>query len=272
MMRAGFILLCMLMVHHVKGQGYLKVIGDDGRDERGFVAYTAPTGEILLAGSVADSALVMRIDVDGGVLWSRTFKPQGQLPKNVFHLSSAPDGTLIGCGNGYNGLNEPREGFHFRMDMSGNMIWVRNWTDPLVYNRRLIALNAAEYLMFSDLYDMGSSTYADVFTARIDAASGNVISNSDLLDLYSSVPYIDDVHSVATIGQAHYTTSRIFTNGSPLSTCRVAVSKFDYFGGHLWTNYLLFPNNVDRRVYPSDIIAHDDSLTIAYFGDILYIT
>lgn len=268
MMRAGFILLCMLMVHHVQGQGYLKVIGDDGRDERGFVAYTAPTGEILLAGSVADSALVMRIDVDGGVLWSRTFKPQGQLPKNVFHLSSAPDGTLIGCGNGYNGSNEPREGFHFRMDMSGNMIWVRNWTDPLVYNRRLIALNAAEYILFSGRYDMSAPTYADVLTARIDAASGNVISTSGTLDLNSAVPYVDEVIGVATLGQAHYATSAFYANGAPVSTRRVALSKFDYFGGHLWTNYLLFPNNVDRRVYPSDIIAHDDSLTIAYFGDI----
>lgn len=264
----GLFLLCCSGILHVNAQSYLKVIGEAGRAEAGFVAHTTPTGEILLGGNVADSAMVMRIDAEGNVLWSRSFKPQGALPKSVYHLASAPDGTFIGCGNGTTAGNEPQEGFHFRMDLNGNMIWMRNWTDDLIYNRRMIALNAAEYLLFSDRYDLGSPTSADVFTARIDAASGNAITTSDLLDLYSDVPYIDDVISVATIGQSHYATNRIFTNGSPLSTCRVSVSKYDYFGQHLWTNYLLYPNNVDRRLYPSDIIATNDSLTIAYFGDI----
>ncbi|HRF81250.1 MAG TPA: hypothetical protein PL070_14320, partial [Flavobacteriales bacterium] len=67
-------------------QTYVKVIGQPGRNEAGFVAHQAPTGEIYIGGSVNDSAMVQRIDDDGSVLWSRAFKPPGQYAKNIVHL------------------------------------------------------------------------------------------------------------------------------------------------------------------------------------------
>ncbi|MBL7939554.1 MAG: gliding motility-associated C-terminal domain-containing protein [Flavobacteriales bacterium] len=251
-----------------KAQSFFKVTGDPARAEAGHVAHRAPGGELFIAGSVNDSALVQRIDATGNILWSRTFKPPGQFPKCVFHLSSTPDNALIGCGNGFNATGGPQEGFHFRMAVDGTMQWVRYWEDPLMYSRRIIALSATEYLLFADDFDLGSPTNADVVTARVDAATGDITWLSDRLDLYSTVPFTDDVIGVATIGQSHYATSAIFTAGAPFSGKRVALSKFDFGGQHLETNYLLYPDNVDRRLYPSDIIANDDSLTIAYFGDI----
>lgn len=249
-------------------QTYLKVIGQPGRNEAGFVAHQAPTGEIFIGGSVNDSAMVQRIDDDGNVLWSRAFKPPGQYAKNIVHLASTSDGSVIGCGTGYAPTGEPVEGFHFRMDALGNVQWVRHWDDPRVYARRIMELSASEYMLFGGIFEPNTGNFSDVLTARIDAATGDVIWLSDLLDQYASIPYISDMGSVARIGDSFYAACSIFTDGSPLASRRVAMSKFNSSGQHQETNYLLYPSTQARRMVTSDIIATNDSLTMAYFGDI----
>lgn len=262
------LLLLSLAWSSSQAQSYFKVIGQVGRNEAGFVAHRAPTGEVYIGGSVNDSALVQRIDVDGNVMWSRAFKPPGQYSKVVVHLESTSDGSLIGCGSGYVPTGEPVEGFHFRMDPSGNMVWVRYWDDPLVYERRIIELNATEYIVFGGNFDATTPNYSDILTARVDAASGDVIWLSGLVDQYSPVPYISDMVSASRIGASFYASCNIFTDGSALSTRRVGLAKFDATGQHLQTQYLLYPNTDSRRMVSSDVIAVNDSLTIAYFGDI----
>ncbi len=91
---------------------------------------------------------------------------------------------------------------------------------------------------------------------------------SERQDLYSSVPYVDDATSALRHDGAYFATGRIYTNGSSVSTCRVNLTMIDSQGQHLWTRYLLYPNNVDRRMYGTDIISNDDSLMIAYYGNI----
>jgi gliding motility-associated-like protein len=261
------LLLVFLAWSEGRAQTYLKVIGEPGRNERGFVAHRSPADELYIGGSVNDSALVQRIDADGNVLWSRSFKPPGQYDKNVVHLASAPDGSLLGCGNGYNPTGEPVEGFHFRMDNSGGMLWVRYWDEPLIYEQRIQAISALEYIMFGGYFDSTTPDFSDVLTARIDAATGDITWLSDRLDQHAPVPYISDMGSVTRIGDSYYAACSIFTNGPALSTRRAGMSKFDATGQHQNTQYFLFPNTDDRRMVTPDIIATNDSLTLAYFGD-----
>lgn len=265
-----FFLVCGLFLNGVVGrsQTYVKVIGQPGRNEAGFVAHRSPTGEVYIGGSANDSALVQRIDADGNVLWSRTFKPNGQYRKNIVHISSASDGGIIGCGTGYVPTGEPVEGFHFRMDASGNVLWVRHWDDPSVYERRIVEVSATEYVMFGGVFDPNSANFSDVITARIDAASGDIAWLSARLDQYAPVPYIGDMASATRVGDAFYASCSLFTNGSPLSTRRVGLSKFALDGQHISTQYFLYPNTQDRRLVTTDVISTNDSLTLAYFGDI----
>lgn len=253
------------------GQTFFLEHGSPGRSERGQTIHRTTTGGLFVGGSVGDSAMVQRIGTNGEVLWARAFKPSATDPCFVMHLNSTPDGHLIGCGNGIaTGNTVLRDGFHFKLDTLGNVLWVRRWNDARpVYSKRIVPLSATTYLLFADVYDLNNSpTWADVFTAHVDAATGDVTWNSELYDLYAPVPYIDDITSTARLGGAHYATGRIFTNGSPVSTCRVYVSRYDSIGQHVWTRYLFYPNTANRRMYGSDIIAHDDSLTIAFFGNI----
>lgn len=262
--------VCGLFLIAVVGhsQTYVKVIGQPGRNEAGFVAHQAPTGEIYIGGSANDSALVQRIDADGNVLWSRTFKPPGASTKNVVHLTSTSDGDIIGCGTGYLQGVEPVEAFHFRMDAAGSIVWLRYWDDPLIYARRMIEVNVNEYLLFGGYSDDTAPTYTDVITARIDAGSGDVLWLSDRLDHYAPAPYLSDLASATRIADSFYAACSMFTNGSPVSGRRVGLSRFNLSGLHQETEYLLYPNTQDRRLVASDIIATNDSLTIAYFGDI----
>lgn len=251
-----------------QAQTYVKVIGQPGRNEAGFVAHQAPTGELYIGGSANDSALVQRIDPNGNVLWSRTFKPPGASNKNVVHLTSTTDGSIIGCGTGYLQGGEPVEGFHFRMDAAGAMLWLRHWDDPLIYARRMLEVNTNEYLLFGGYTDNSAPTFTDVITARIDAASGDILWLSDRLDQYATSPYQSDMAAAARIADSFYASSSLFTDGSLVSSRRVGLSKFDISGQHVETQYFLYSNTADRRLVTSDIIATDDSLTLAYFGDI----
>lgn len=259
---------CLALVSSAYGQTFLKVIGQPGRSEAGFVAHQAPSGDLYIGGSVNDSALVQRIDGDGNVLWSVCFKPPGAYAKNVVHLTTAADGSILGCGTGYVPAGDPSEGFHFRLDNAGNVLWIRYWDDPSIYERRIQQLSATECLIFGGNFDPSTPNYSDIITARVDMASGDLIWASDRIDEYAPVPYISDMASTARIGDSFYAATSIFTNGSALSTRRAGLSKFDATGQHLSTQYLLYPNSDDRRIVSSDIIAADDSLTLSYFGDI----
>jgi gliding motility-associated-like protein len=248
-------------------QTFVRQLGLSNRDERATVIHRDPQGNLFLAGSVNDSALVQRVDEFGNILWSIKFRPAGSFPKHVFHLESAPDGSLIGCGNGLSPGDAPFEGFHFRMDVNGNVIWIRNWSDEMAYNRRISAINSQEYLLFSDYYPT-SGSFGDLFQARVDAASGDITWVSDRHDLYSVVPYIDDIIGVCKTPDAYYGVGRLFAGGSPLSKCRVFVNKYSSTGEHMWTKYLLFSNSANRRMYGTDIVYSNDSLALTYFGDV----
>ncbi|MBL7951211.1 MAG: gliding motility-associated C-terminal domain-containing protein [Flavobacteriales bacterium] len=249
-------------------QTFLKVIGDPGRAEAGFVSHVSTSGGIYIAGSVNDSALVQRIDGDGAVLWSRAFRPTGQWPKVVYHLADTPEGDIIGCGSGLDATQQQVEGFHFRMDATGNLIWLRSWDNPTMYERRIMVVNAGEYMVIGGISEPFPFTYSDVMNARIDAATGNVIALSDRYDLYSPNSYVDEVRAGLRHNDKFYTVSGMSVNGPPVQGRRVGLSSYDLLGNFIDNNYLVFSDFQDRRVYPTDVVMKDDSLTIAYYGDI----
>ncbi|HEY0976294.1 MAG TPA: gliding motility-associated C-terminal domain-containing protein [Flavobacteriales bacterium] len=251
----------------LRGQFYQHVIGSPGRSERALVVHHSPSGALYIAGSINDSAMVQRIDDQGQAIWTVVFKPPGQYGKHVFDLTEDASGVLIGCGNGLTSGGVPFEGFHFSMGTDGTMNWVRHWQDALIYTRRIRPIDDGQYLLFCDRYDMSAPTYPDVFTARVDAASGDPLWISPRYDLNPSIPYIDDVVASCSIGTSHYSTGRIFVAGNPVSSCRIYWGKHAYTGELLEHRYLLYSSTQYSRIYPGDIIATNDSLLIAFSGD-----
>lgn len=113
--------------------------------------------------------MVQRIDLDGQVLWSRTFKVPGQEPNMVFQFADAPDGTIIGCGNGVNSSLQPREASHFKFDQEGNFQWIRYWNEPEAYNRAVFSTSNNELMLLSCYYETGTgTTWTDYFQSRVE--------------------------------------------------------------------------------------------------------
>ncbi|MBL8002545.1 MAG: PKD domain-containing protein [Flavobacteriales bacterium] len=259
----------LLITWGANAQSFYRQIGDPGRLERGHAMHRAAGGELFIGGTLGDSAFVQRIDTLGQVLWTRAFKP-GNLEAIVWHLTTTTDGHLIGCGSGITYVTPHRydDAFHFKLDLNGNLVWLRmtDHTEPL-FARRIIPLPNGEYLLFGGAYPLGNSTWADLLTARIDPLTGDILWLSPKINQYTPLPYIDDLGGATTLGNGHYATGYLYTDGSSVSTCRVALAHYDMLGSHLWSKYLFFSNNVAANMYGSDVIAHDDSLTLSFFGN-----
>ncbi|HQY01244.1 MAG TPA: hypothetical protein PLV08_15820, partial [Flavobacteriales bacterium] len=71
------VLIAFLIGGELWSQTFLNVIGTPFRNEAGHVLHRSAAGDTYLGGSVGDSAVVMRMDDDGSVLWSRAFRTTG---------------------------------------------------------------------------------------------------------------------------------------------------------------------------------------------------
>src|SRR5688500_5398730 len=59
----------------------------------------SPDGNFFAGGTANDSAMVMKLDRSGDVIWTITFKPQGVVnPLYVTSMSITSDNYLIGTG------------------------------------------------------------------------------------------------------------------------------------------------------------------------------
>ena len=255
----------------VCGQTFYQALGDITSDEGIQCLAQAPNGNVLMGGFRADSALVLEMDAAGGVWWTATFKPTG-LPSVVTDLKITPDGFIIGCGNGLSGVGVAWQSiFYFKMDLFGNLLWTMISVDPRpVYALRIEALSASEYLLFSDIYDIGAPTSADMIRQRIDATTGAVIWASPRLDLNAAIPYLDDVTATALgTGGRTYATGRIYLNGAPVTGMRPFVSAFSPSGVHVWSKYFVIDAALPARLYGMDLLFYNDSLTLLYSGDLV---
>ncbi len=108
-----------------KNTGFLKVIGQAGVEERSSVICTAADGNFYLAGERQQESLLMKIDPDGRVLWTRVFRPLPNTSVRITDLLEDSDGMLTGCGIVSPDTSAP-EAYVFRYDpLTGNLMWSR---------------------------------------------------------------------------------------------------------------------------------------------------
>ncbi|HMN04343.1 MAG TPA: PKD domain-containing protein [Flavobacteriales bacterium] len=270
---AVIILLVALasMAGNSHAQTFHKTLGTPTANEYGQCVQASPDGNFFVGGSKGDSALIMKVGPMGNVLWSMCTRPIPVYKNVIFHLEPAPDGNMIATGNGQ---ESPALGyghtFILKFDLDGNVLWAtRPPVDRAIWTHRTLPVSGSEYMLLSEVYDMGSPTFPDLFTARLDATTGALIAHSPLLDYIPTNSYIDDIRCATKgLGGNVYIGGRIYLNGSAPTGMRPFITKFDPTGTHLWSKYLMFPNTASARVYGSDIAFTGDSLILSYFGDL----
>jgi hypothetical protein len=114
---------------------YIKSLGESGVHERGFSIINSNDGNIYLTGSRPDSAIIIKMEPNGKILWSRAFDfIQGtDNYDNIVDLEEDSDGMLIGCGvagQGIKGISQG--GFYFKYNPDKDeMIWQHSFSQTV---------------------------------------------------------------------------------------------------------------------------------------------
>ena len=252
------------------GQTFYKELGSASLNEGGTTIIQSQDGNYFVGGNKGDSALVMKIDPFGNIIWSRCMKIASPTGNNyVFGLSVTPDNYLIGVANVWNVSSLQPTGFYFKYDLNGNLQWLHSETySGYCYFRKIEYSSSGEYLVLGNFYQVGG-TWNDDVMLRVNAVNGAIISNSPAMDYIGTNSYNDDGIAM-TRGQngMFYSTGRVYVNGSSPGGMRAILTKMDQTGNHIFTNYLQFTSAQSARIYGTDIVYDDDSLLISYFGDI----
>lgn len=249
-------------------QGFVREYGDAGINEGGNSLVTSPDGNLFLGGYQGDKALVMKIDPNGNILWSKSIQADAGYTNYVTQLSITPDGYLIGCGNS-NSSGIPYNTFYFKMDLSGNMQWVKhsNTSGIGLYSKAILTAPDGSYSLIGGAYALGSA--ADPVQRGVSATTGSQTWTGPRYEYVPTNPYIDETYSaIPSPTGGIFTTGRIYVDGGP-STMRPYISKFNNAGQEQWTKFYVSDPNSSARVYGIDIISDNDSLTLTYFGDIV---
>lgn len=268
--RSALILSSVLLHLAVTGQTFYKTLGSSNANEIAQCVQALADGNYAVGGSRGDSALIIKVDPLGNVLWSRCFKPVPGVQNLIYQIAATPDGYLIGTGSAAPLTSLYGKTFLFKFDLAGNMIWQSHSSGSKpIWTHRVLPLSATQYMAMSEVYDVSSPTWSDPCIALVNANTGVLDSNKPRLNFFSTTPYIDDINS-ATLSPslAVYGYGRTYISGSPPSSMRPFITKFDQTGQHLWTKYLMYSSAKNARIYGSDITYADDSLITSYFGNI----
>jgi hypothetical protein len=258
----------LLLSFSASAQTFYRQFGLSGIDETGSALIKSPDGNVIVGGSKADSALLMKVDPLGNIIWMKCFKPSPTYGNHVYGLAISPDNYIIGVGNAHNTYE--RLGFCFKFDLNGNCIWTSTSVVSGSYDifyTRIIPKSATEYLICASSYELGN-TWNDQFSVRVNGTTGNLITNSARINYIPANSYIDDAYGAAMGRNAcYYTIGRTYVNGANADGMRPYVTKFDNTGNYLWSKFLLYSSSASARIYGTDIYYENDTLVMCYFGD-----
>lgn len=252
----------------VSAQTFMKSYGTTTVNEGGKAIVASPDGNYFIGGYRADSALIMKVDASGGILWAKCFRSQTIHPEVISELAITQDGYLIGVSNSFQSSGNPYRFSYFKFDLSGNAIWIKSSTGPgEAFCHGIVARSSQEYVLISSIYETSGPLYNDPIQQGVSGMDGSINWTGPRYN-YVPDPYIDDAYAgVPDSNQNIYTTGRIYLSSSDPGSMRPFISKFNSNGQHLWTKYYIAGPNSSARVYGIDIILNNDSFTLCYFGN-----
>ncbi len=240
---------------------FAHIVGSVIDDERGYsLTLSNDQSKLYVAGIRNDSALIIQADLNGQVMWARTFDVVPGQADHIYRILVDSDGML-----GVSGIaGDPANGgtvFVFRYDPIRNQIL---WSEKIIststnYNMGMIELGpGGNYLMTNN---PTSPNVAELLA--LDRNDGNLVPGfSKHYDLGSAETFYD-----MTLYKGDLYLSGRFSDGS-LSEMRNTLVRMNPTDGSIvWSKLGHVSASQPARLYGLDLIILEDTIYSIYLGD-----
>jgi|GEM_PF-2129374 len=243
------------------------VYGTSSGDEFGYsLAATPGQDGFYVSGRRGDSALIVKMNLFGEIIWSRTFDI---VPNAVDHVGTVivdSDGNLAMAGT----AGDADLGgtiFACRYNPNSNQIlWAKEYITNLTSERCFTLVQkdkGGHYILSSNPNDESSSNN-DATLLEIDKNTG------DIIPAFSKQYHLggsESINEIVLHDQFIYGVGR-YTDGPLPSQMRNTLVKIDPVSGHHeWVKLGHVAGNATARLYGFDLVIKDNAIYSGYHGD-----
>ncbi|HZV71285.1 MAG TPA: gliding motility-associated C-terminal domain-containing protein [Saprospiraceae bacterium] len=240
------------------------IYGSPNSNERGKTLVATPGNDgFYVGGSKEDSVVILKMDLMGTVLWSRTFDIIPNEEEHVVAIILDSDGmlALAGIAGDQSGGGTV---FGFRYNPNSNQIlWAKEYiSSPVNYCFSMIQMGAGGNYLMSNNPHHGANIDGELLA--INKNTGALIpAFTKNYHLGSAEEYIDlAFHSNFIYGVGRY------TDGSTLADMRHTIAKMDANNGTVaWAKMGHVPANLNARLYGIDVVIDQDQIYSFGVGD-----
>ncbi len=241
---------------------WMKVIGQEGQDVRGYGIYDAPDGNFYVTGAKQDSALIMNVDVAGHINWSFCFDISPGQNDNIAEIITDADGMLAGAGQ--SGDSMPGlAGFAFRLDpATQTMLWTRVFDEDAPFVNGILSLEVDHNYL---LYFNQNAGANNAGLLKVNKSDGALLASP--LSKRINVGLSDDFRSVVQVNGEFYCIGH-FSNTSSANNRRSALTRLNTFGDVAFSSVNHLPYNSAAQLSGADLLFENNStVSIAYGND-----
>lgn len=239
---------------------YIKNFGSDD-DDRGTILIDIPDG-FIVGGEKGDSTLIVRLDINGNIVWSRTFDftSQSEAPSDALIDS---DGNLVVVGWGGGSV---RYNYAFKYDYEAdNVIWTRLFSNPPNSAFREVLeknANGNYFILGQSGTNSPPGQGCDALFLEINRNTGAKITeknfNTGACEAFNNAIIFNN--SIYIMG--------IYSIGNNFGSIRPGLTQLSFLGNIIWSRYYLASSNATARLYGADLVVENNAIYGAGRGDL----
>ena len=258
-----FLLFTVIIGNALHAQPFLMTYNYQPKPTRpvDFECITSTTdqmGNFYIGGHVGDSIAIFKMNNLGSLLSTYVIKNTGtgsQLDGIIIDNS----GNIVVIGN-YE-TSSTGQGFVFKFVPPSSVAWfsVTNLSDLIVLQDIVLIPNSSNYRVSGS---NGLSTFNHAVILDVNGSTGSI---TPLFKNYY-VTGTEDAAALQIANNQVYVTGRYAVGGAS-STFRVSLSRFDLSANHLGSKYYQVNQNVNARLYSTDMVMSTHDGVICGWGD-----
>jgi hypothetical protein len=247
-----------------KGNTFVKTLGNSGTIERGLTICPSGDGNFYLTASKPDSALILKINPEGGIIWKRSFDIAPGYD-NITQLIVDSDGMLDGCCSSSTSYQAASHGTYFRYDPVKDIFL---WRNELKFPNNDINtfFSIIESKPGGSFY-IGFPSYvnSDIEIVEVDRNSGMIIPNTSWR-YYWTPPY-QRIQSMVLYNGLLYGTGWGYPLNSALGKHAFVACINPADGQMVWAQFGHIPLDQNINLIGDHLVVSDSSIVSVFCGN-----